>query len=259
MDCAEIRPYLEPYADGELGVDAVVAMDSHLAECAGCREQVARQRRFRELLRRQPQETAAPELRARVAGAVRREARRRVTPWMAGAAAAAALLALVVGLRALAPSSPPAAVAELVAKHVAFSRIDSPVEFAATDGAVVRDWFRERLRVGVTVPDYTPAGIRLLGGRIADTDGRPAAYLLYEKGRTLMSVFMVPGEVFAPGRARTLSYHGATYYEVELAGQRAVFWSDRDASFGLISALDEAALLECAARLRALRAEEPRA
>lgn len=259
-DCAEIRAYLEPYADGELGVDGVASVESHLAECAACAEQVAQHRRFRQLLRRQPQETATPELRARVVRAVRREERRRAAPWLAGSIAAAAALALVVGLRMLASwSGPPARVAELVEKHLAFSRIDLPVEFASTDGAALRDWFRDRLRVAVTVPDYTPAGIRLIGGRIADAGGRPAAYLFYEKGRTLMSVFMVPGDVFSPGRARAVAYRGATYYAAELAGQRAVFWSERGASFGLISTLDEDALLECADRLRTQRAEEPRA
>ena len=105
------------------------------------------------------------------------------------------------------------------------------------------------------MPDYTPAGIRMLGGRIADTRGRGAAYLFYEKGRTLMSVFIVPGERFTPADASVITYRGATYYTVELEGQRAAFWSDDQAAFGLISMLDYDSLLECADRLRAERAE----
>ena len=263
MDCREMHPYLEPYADGELGVSELAAVEAHLTACLACRDGVAEHRRFRQLLRRQPREAASPELRARVTRAVRASAvRQAVRPWLWAPVAAAVLIALVVGsglrVPGLGPTPMPPLVTELVGKHIAYSQIDSPVEFASVDGGAVRDWFRERLGVRVTVPDYTPAGIRLLGGRIADTRGRRAAYLFYEKGRTLMSVFMVPGERFIPERAHAMTYGGATYYTVELEGQRAVFWSDDRAAFGLISTLDYDSLFQCADRLRAERAEDRR-
>jgi hypothetical protein len=44
----------------------------------------------------------------------------------------------------------------------------------------------------VVVPDYSTAGIRLVGARLAETRDRKTVYLLYEKGSTLLSVFMVP-------------------------------------------------------------------
>ena len=43
---------------------------------------------------------------------------------------------------------------------------------------------------------------------------------------------------FTPARANAVSYRGATYYTVELDGQRAVFWADDRAAFGLISTFD---------------------
>src|SRR5712692_7315447 len=174
MDCREMHPYLEPYADGELGVSELAAVEAHLTACLACRDRVAEHRRFRQLLRRQPREAASPELRARVVRGVRASAvRQALRPWLLAPVAAAVLMALVVGTRlrvpGLGPTPMPPLVTELVGKHISYSQIDSPVEFASVDGGVVRDWFRERLGVRVTVPDYTPAGIRLLGGRIADT------------------------------------------------------------------------------------------
>jgi anti-sigma factor RsiW len=264
MDCAEIQAYLEPYADDELGVSERSAVEAHLTGCAACREHVAERRRFRQLLRRQPREAASPELRARVRLAVRRRAiRRAAAPWIAAVMAAVVVLAVGVGAtRQLLPWSgraAPSIVTELVGKHITYSQIDSPVELAAVEGDVVSEWFQKRLGVRVPVPDHTPAGIRLLGGRIADAGGHKAAYLFYEKGRTLMSVFVVPGGRLPSEHARTVSYRGSEYLSAEVSGLKTVFWTDGDTVFGLISMLDTGALLECADRLRAERALEQRA
>lgn len=265
MDCRDVSPYVEAYGDGELGVSELAAVEAHLAGCLACQERVAQHRRFRQLLRRQPQEAAPAELRARVGRAIRVEALRSVVrPRRLVPVATSVVLAFAAGWmgRSYVPGvgvPSPALVNELVGKHLAYSQVDSPVEFAAANGQAVTDWFRDRLGLRVTVPDYAPAGIHLLGGRIAETRGRKTAYLLYEKGHTLMSVFMVPGEPFMPGRAKPVAYRGATYYTAGVEGQRAVLWSDGRAVFGVVSTLDYDGLLECADRLRTQRAEEQRA
>lgn len=265
MDCREMSPYLEPYGDGELDMSERAAVEAHLGECLACQEQVAHHRRFRHLLRRQPRETAPPELRARAVQAIRaaalrrRERLHRLLPVAAGILLVFSAGWLGRGYLAGWSLPAPALVTELVGKHVAYSQIDSPVELATADGRIVTDWFRERLGLRVTVPDYSPAGIRLLGGRIADTRGRKTAYVLYEKGHTLMSIFMVPGARFMADRTSPVTYRGATYYTAELEGQRAVLWHDGRAVFGLVSALEYDGLLECADRLRSQRAEEQHA
>ena len=106
----------------------------------------------------------------------------------------------------------------------------------------------------MTVPDYSPAGIRLVGARIAEADEQKAAYVLYEKGHVLLSIFMVP----ASGRAARLggtrvAYRGSDYVTAEKRGYRTVSWTDGQAVFSLVSALDYDALLECADRLRTER------
>jgi anti-sigma factor RsiW len=107
------------------------------------------------------------------------------------------------------------------------------------------------------VPDYSAAGIRLVGARIADADERKAAYLLYEKGHTLLSVFMVTS-----GRGqlsgRRVAYGGHEYVTAEWKGHRTVAWTDGQTLFGLVSSLDYDALLECAGRLRVERARQTR-
>lgn len=259
MNCAEVRARLEAYVDGELPVSEMPAIDAHCAECRHCEALAHGEREFRRLLRRQPHEAAPPELRARILRSVRREARiAKARPWLfASAAAAAAVLAVVM----LAPPSPqaPPLVADLVDKHIAYAQIERPAELASSDRDEVAEWFRSRAGMRVTVPDYSPSGIRLVGARLAEAHERKAAYLLYEKGRTLLSVFMVPvSGTEAQPRGRLVPYRGFEYVAHEQKGFRTVSWTDSQALYGLVSMLDYDALLECADRLRAERVNQTR-
>jgi anti-sigma factor RsiW len=132
-------------------------------------------------------------------------------------------------------------------------------EFASADPRAVEAWFRERVRLRVTVADYSIEGIRLVGGRVAQAHEHRASYVLYEKGHTPLSVFMVPAQVRESdlGGAR-VSFRGHDYVTLERKGYRTVSWSDGQALFGLVSMLDYEALLECADRLRAERARDAR-
>jgi anti-sigma factor RsiW len=123
----------------------------------------------------------------------------------------------------------------------------------------VTAWFVSRAGMRVTVPDYSPSGIRLIGARLADAHERKAAYLLYEKGRTLLSVFMVPvSGAEAQPRGRLVSYRGHDYLAYEQKGFRTVSWADGQVLYGLVSMLDYDALLECADRLRVERMNQTR-
>ena len=256
MTCLEVEARLHPYVDGELPVEETAAADAHVAVCQQCAVLVHRQRAFRRLLRQQPRESAPPELRARIGGAVRRDARRagRRVSWLATPALAAAA-ALVVAL-AVSPWRPSELlVDELVDKHIAYAQLERPAELASTDAVQVAEWFRQRAGLRVTVPDYSPSGIRLVGARLADAHERRAAYLLYEKGRTLLSVFMLPRSDGSAGLGGTsVSYRGHEYRRGERKGYHTVTWTDGRAVFGLVSSLDYDALLECADRLRLERA-----
>jgi mycothiol system anti-sigma-R factor len=256
MNCAEVRARLHAYVDGELTVSEITDVDGHCLECPQCAALVQAEREFRRLLRRQPREGASPELRARIVRRVRREAMvatgRRWLPLPAVAAAAAVIVLMLWPAR-----TPPPLVADLVDKHIAYAQLERPAELASTDPREVTEWFQARAGMRVTVPDYSPAGIHLAGARLAAAQERKAAYLLYEKGRTLLSVFMVPvsgREATLPGRR--VSYRDHDYVTYEQKGFRTVSWSDGRIVYGLVSMLDYDALLECADRLRAERAQQ---
>ena len=253
MNCSDIRPRLHAYVDGELTVSDIAEVAGHCMGCQECAALVGAEREFRELLRRQPRDAAPSELRARILGRVRRNAvLATACRWLllpAVAAAAAIVAAIVLPAR-----TPPPLVADLVDKHIAYAQIERPAELPSTNPREVAEWFQSKAGMQVTVPDYSPAGIQLTGARLAEAHERKAAYLLYEKGRTLLSVFMVPVSASeAPLPGRRVSYRDHEYVAYEQKGYRTVSWSDGHAVYGLVSMLDYDALLECADRLRAER------
>ncbi len=258
MNCQEFEIALHPYVDGELSVSEMTAAEAHAAECRRCSALARQEREFRQLLRRQPREAAPAALRASIRASLRRQARRPVArPWLVVPTLAVAAAALLVVALLPAFRSAPSLVAELVDKHIAYAQLERPAELASSDPAEIAEWFRARASLRVIVPDYSPAGIRLVGARIADADERKAAYLLYEKGHTLLSVFMLRTERAEPS-GRRVAFRGHDYVTAERKGYRTVAWADGQSLFGLVSSLDYDALLECADRLRMERARQTR-
>ena len=161
MNCIEFEARLQPYVDGELDVNEMPAANAHLVHCAECQARVERERQLRQLLRRQPRESAPPEFRAQLRGRIRRSARlAAIRPWLVGTAAAAAVLLVVSLLPGLRPAA--SLVTDLVSKHITYAQIEQPAEFASQDPPAVEAWFRQRAGLRVTVSDYSPSGIRLV-------------------------------------------------------------------------------------------------
>jgi mycothiol system anti-sigma-R factor len=259
MTCTDIEARLHPYVDGELPVSETATVDAHLAGCPACAALARRERDFRALLRRQPRERAPEEFRRALVARIRRQARRRAArPWVWAPSLAAAAVLLAIAMLP-ARQTAPSLMVDLVDKHIAYAQLDRPAELVSSDPAEVAAWFLQRAGLRVTVPDYSPAGIRLVGGRLAEAHERKAAYLLYEKGSVLLSVFVVPtGEEPAPLRGDQVNFRGHPYVKSERKGFRTVAWTENRILFGLVSSLDYDALLECADHLRYARARQVR-
>jgi len=256
MNCAEFEARLHPYVDGELDVGEMLAANTHLAQCATCQSRVERERQFRQLLARQPRESAPPEFRALIRARIRQSARlAALRRWLIAPAAVAAAAVLLIFLVPGSGRAP--LVTDLVNKHITYAQIEQPAEFASPNAHAVEAWLGQRAGLRVTVSDYSMSGIRLVGARIAESNERKAAYVLYEKGHTLMSVFTVPASGrIADLEGKRVSYGGHEYMTLERKGYRTVSWTDGPTVFGLVSMLDYDALLECADKLRADRAAQ---
>lgn len=250
MTCQELRACLGAHLDGELDLSLSLAADEHLAFCMACQWAYARERELRTLLRtRFPREGAPAALRERIRGALtkvergaRVGARRRWFYW-AVPAAALVLLALGVGLW---PRSAPPVVSELVAKHVMYSRLDAPAEIVSASHEAVSGWFKGKVRFDVAVPDFSPSGIRLVGGRLAELSDREVAYLLYEKGRNLISLFAFPSLGLALPSGGWARVGDGRFYVANVNGAEVVVWTQGALTYALVSSLDRDSLLECA-------------
>jgi anti-sigma factor RsiW len=256
MNCQDFLARLHPYVDGELSIEEMAAAGQHAVECRNCDARRRDEQAFRQLLRRQPQEAASAAFRVRIAARLHDERGRRLRrPWLIATAAAGGLAAIAVVVIALGVPPTTSIVDELVDKHDVYAQVNHPAELATADRPTIERWFAERADLRVVVPDFSAAGIGLVGARLAEARDRKTVYLLYEKGRTLLSVFMVPRSP-REGRleGRTVVYRGHHYLMREWRGYRTVAWRDDRATFGLVSMLDTDAILECADRLRVERA-----
>ncbi len=251
MNCQELRGWLGAHLDGELPPERSLAADGHLAFCMACQWAYAKEREVKALLRaRLAREPAPAALRERIRAALktadRAERRRTVRRRLAWAAPAAALALLALGVGLWQARTPPPVIRELVAKHVMYSRVEAPAEVASASQEAVSGWFKGRVRFDVAVPDFSPSGIRLVGGRLADLSDRQVAYLLYEKGRSLISLFAFPSRGIAlPARGWVRAGDGQ-FYVTDLKGVEVVIWTQGELAYALVSSLDREALLECA-------------
>src|SRR5688572_14745995 len=107
--CKDVDTLLPTYLDGELAPHDQLSFEHHLADCAGCREQVRGETTYLEAVRRSlVPPPAPPELEGRVRRALDEEERRSAQarrragwswalPGAAGLAAAAALALFILG------------------------------------------------------------------------------------------------------------------------------------------------------------------
>lgn len=258
MTCQEVRSYLEAYLDRELPIKETLDVDAHLTFCMQCQWICAKERELRALLRtRVPREPAPSALQARVRDGIRRLDRRsRWRPVWLGLRWAPAPLALVAALllalnmgnwpQAAKPDPARVLIDELVRKHVTYSRVEAPAEVASSDRAQLAGWFRDRVSFDVPVPDFSPSGIRLLGGRLSDLGDRPVAYLFYEKGRQLVSLYAFPRRGLPLPETGWTELEGDRYLLTQYRGHEVVLWGRGETLFALVSQLSQEDLLDCA-------------
>ncbi len=265
MTCEELRACLDVYLDRELDVSRSLEAQEHLAFCMACQWAYAKERELRALLKtRLPRVAAPPELHAGVRTALSaadkpasRALLSRSLRWASLPVAALALLALAFGLRAtLAPSRPPV-VTQLVGQHQLYSRVDAPAEIISANQDTVAGWFRGRVRFQVPVPDFSPSGIRLVGARLTSLSDREVAYLLYEKGRNLVSLFAFDRRGIALPADGWIQVGDSRFYVSEVKGAEVVLWAQGERAYALVSPLSREVLLDCALTLWRLVGSQP--
>jgi anti-sigma factor RsiW len=228
--CPSIDTLSMAYLDDELAGEERRELELHLIDCPACREHVDAERTELTFVRQALAAPPAPDLLGAKLGRMldaeeaveARRDRQRWTRWvLPGGAMAAAAAALVVFA-----SVRPATMQVSAATHEATRQQlrQPPLE---VQGASTGPWMREHF-APVAMPEFTDAGVRLVGGRLTAVDGHDAALLFYtyraadggQLGLTSLVVRDVRPDELTMGQA--VDVGGRQVHVVEANGMPAV-------------------------------------
>jgi len=249
MHCETNLRLLDAYVDAELEASEVAAVESHLRDCAACREQQLAIRALREAVQSTADYHRAPaslrravlaQLAPRDAGPVARSARPR---WLTQALAAGvvAAAASAITFRLAVPSAYELATAEVISSHTRSLMARQIVDVASSDQHTVKPWFNGKLDFTPPVKDTSAEGFPLIGGRIDYVNERPVAGLVYKRRQHYIDVYVWPSERGSSQALRETARRGFT----------VLSWSDRDFTYFAVSDLDARELREFAGHLGA--------
>jgi anti-sigma factor (TIGR02949 family) len=240
MNCQDVETRITPLVDEELAAAEADAVEAHLAVCPACRRTADQERLCRRVVREcAPRLTAqAPvALRARVRSAMpAARGSRGFRPWR-WAVAAAASLVILVGLLTVAGVVRPVPVfaAQATLDHLKCLRLGP--HSASSDAKTIEASWKAWQGWDLQVPTGEAAGLRLLGyRRCVLTEGK-LAHLIYDRGGSIVSLFVLPG---GPEVASA---------ELEMFGQDAVLWSGHGRTYALVGRGSRGALTAAAASL----------
>jgi anti-sigma factor RsiW len=254
--------YLQAYCDGELEPTKTLEVEGHLEVCLPCRRAVEAEHAFRDGLRAKAGRVSVPphvdkRLR-RALTELERENGLSPLPaasgrraWAVAIAASVVFLAMggVLGVLLVPRLDRPALnplVAALVSEHVRFAPQENPAELSSGSTAQVAVWVQGEIGHPVRVPDYRPAGIRLLGGRTALVSGRRAGAILYEKGRALISLFAFPRYGTSLDGLQEVRWKEWAVRTGDDRGRQILLWEHGEMVYALVSDVGWDELFQCA-------------
>ena len=246
-DARHLDERIDDWIDGRLSAEERREAEAHLAACAHCRGLrdallAARdalrdahpepplpeglERRLRAALDREDREPAAPEPPERPS--VDRRRRWRATSWpLAAGLAAAALIAVVVWLRA-GGGRVADPVGDAFAAYRQVTTAGLPADLAAADADEVEARWR---RGGITFParvfDLAGMGIQLVGGDATRLGGAVAARSVYRGPNGLFLCWMFTGSAAAlPPPAEHRDHGGFDFRVYRREGATLVVWQE---------------------------------
>jgi anti-sigma factor RsiW len=243
MSCEELLN-TQSYLDGELTGAEAAEVERHLQSCAECQAFAASAADLSDALRQASRHTALAHLRAAVLAGLDKEPS-RFSPrsfWM-GAMGGAGVSALAAGfaLLALLPPSIATLTQSIADAHARALTGGKTIMVASSNHHTVKPWLAAHAGLSPPVSDFAGDGFTLIGGRVDDVAGRPAAVMVYAHGNHEVDLFAWPD------RGADLPGTSVTH------GFRTSFWKQGDMDFAAVSDVDQAAFQKFVALARAQR------
>jgi anti-sigma factor RsiW len=195
MNCEEADHLLDPYLDRELDPALSLRLEQHLDDCPVCRSLLQEHLDFQSFFRSNaPAYTAPPQLRTNVLAAVRHQrVKSELTifrkPWIyAAAALALGFFALTIFI----PDHAKELSSQAVARFTQSLATSHLVDITSADQQVLKPWFAAKLKFTPPLSDLQSSGYALLGGRTDFIENRPVAALVYQRDKSIVTLFCWP-------------------------------------------------------------------
>jgi anti-sigma factor RsiW len=233
---------LHAYADGELDAAGRAEIERLLDDNPSARAELAIWQDQKAALKRAYDDVLDEPIPAGLTRAVNSRPLHRLGRWQAAAAAVALLLIGGAGgwflsHQTLQPGMQDFADRALAAHIIYAAEVRHPVEVGADQKDHLQTWLSKRVGAQFVIPNLTPQGYTLLGGRLLVIDDRPAAQLMYEdSSKRRITLYL-----------RTYPDHQEQAVRIENRGDLiACYW--RDGGFGFVMAgeLDRANMMTLA-------------
>jgi anti-sigma factor RsiW len=244
MTCPDLNPLLNAYFDGELDLAGSLEIERHLSGCSACSSLYRRMEVLRQEIVDADLDFGANKDLSRLRASIRRHVSRSEPwlelwrrPWIAGAAAAALLFAVIVPFRPAATGNQTER--EVVDGHIRSMMPDHLMDVPSSDHHTVKPWFEGKLNFSPPVPDLAAQGFTLTGGRVDVIAGKPAAAIVYMRRKHVINLWIV--------RAESSS---APIEQHQLDGFNIMQWKSGPLAYWAVSDLNAAELRQFADLVR---------
>jgi len=252
MDCKEARLMTHAYADGELDVLTTARIESHVKNCAGCKQRLGELSALRASFKKALPYFKTPEgLQNRIQAGLRKSEKKprplasSYRLWARMGAVMAAVIVLSASLLVVmkAPSTNDDVAHEVISSHVRSLMAEHLTDIRSTDQHTVKPWFTGRLDFSPPVRDFASEGFALAGGRLDYLDNRQAAALVYQCRNHVINLFVWSDD---REQSQSVSAHGSQ-------GYHAYAWGQAGMRFWVVSDLNESDLSQFVRLMRTVQ------
>jgi anti-sigma factor RsiW len=241
--CSETQKLIDPSLDRELEIQESLHVQTHLKDCAACRERLLDEQEFLALLPSLLAPSPAPEtLRLGVRDALSREAQRleqNKRRWRAllSPSMLASVAIMIVFLLAIPRPQIPPLIKIALAEHRHYMRDPGLLEIKSSDVNAVTRSLDARLPFPVHIPPSTAANVHLVGADIR-REPTPSAVLAYRVNDSPVSLLVTAPREIALSNAEARTFKNTLFHSTWLEGLHVLQWSDNRHTYVLVACRD---------------------